>query len=57
VLLEGTPGARAHGVSGNYLKVIVNGAPRDGAKPGRMVRASIINAGRTCIARFEAFID
>jgi threonylcarbamoyladenosine tRNA methylthiotransferase MtaB len=57
VLLEGRPGARAHGVSGNYLKVIVNGVPENAAWPGRMVRAVISSAGRTCIARFNGFVD
>jgi threonylcarbamoyladenosine tRNA methylthiotransferase MtaB len=57
VLLEGTPGARAHGVTGNYLKVVVNGAPEDAAKPGRMVRAAISSPGRTCTARFAGFVD
>jgi threonylcarbamoyladenosine tRNA methylthiotransferase MtaB len=57
VLLEGRPGARAHGVTGNYLKVFVDGAPRDSATPGRVARAEIIDAGRTCSARFLGFID
>jgi threonylcarbamoyladenosine tRNA methylthiotransferase MtaB len=52
VLLEGRSGARPHGVSANYLKVLVNGVPRGAAAPGSVVRAEITEAGRTCSARF-----
>jgi threonylcarbamoyladenosine tRNA methylthiotransferase MtaB len=57
VLLEGKGSARPHGVSANYLKVTVNGMPRDTAAPGRVVRAEITGAGRTCAARFLGFAD
>jgi threonylcarbamoyladenosine tRNA methylthiotransferase MtaB len=52
VLLEGSEGADAHGVSQNYLKVTVDDMPRNSARPGRIVRARISTAGRTCSARF-----
>ena len=55
VLLEGQSGTRTHGVSGNYLKVAVNGAPVQ-AEPGRMVRAEI-TAGKACAGRFLSFVD
>jgi len=57
VVLEGRAGTRAHGVSGNYLKVVVEGAPREAAVPGRVVRAEITRAGRSCSARFLGFAD
>jgi threonylcarbamoyladenosine tRNA methylthiotransferase MtaB len=56
VLLEGKPGSRVHGLSGNYLKVEVNGAPAEAA-PGRLVRAVVTAAGPACTGRFLGFID
>jgi tRNA A37 methylthiotransferase MiaB len=57
VVLEGRAGAYPHGVSANYLKVLVNGVPREEARPGRMLRARIAAAGRTCTAHFLGFAD
>jgi threonylcarbamoyladenosine tRNA methylthiotransferase MtaB len=57
VLLEGKTGARPHGVTGNYLKVTVNRVPRDASIPGKVVRAKISGAGRTCSARFLGIAD
>ena len=54
VLLE-RGAARAHGVSGNYLKVDVAGLP-SGDVSGHMVRTRITSAGRVCAAQFLDFI-
>lgn len=56
VLLEGKSGTRTQGVSGNYLRVAVNGAPVE-AVPGRMVRAALNIGYPTCAARFLGFVD
>jgi threonylcarbamoyladenosine tRNA methylthiotransferase MtaB len=56
VLLEGKPGTLPHGVSENFLKVAVNGAPVT-AEPGRMVRAAITVGNPTCAGRFVGFLD
>ncbi|MGO9310940.1 MAG: MiaB/RimO family radical SAM methylthiotransferase, partial [Spirochaetia bacterium] len=57
VLLEAKTGARAFGVSGNYLKVFVEGAPRELMEPGRVVRAVITKVDLNCTARFVDFVD
>ncbi len=55
VLLERKSGTHPHGVSGNYLKVTVNGAPVE-AGPGRMVRAEVTVGSPTCAGRFLGFV-
>jgi threonylcarbamoyladenosine tRNA methylthiotransferase MtaB len=57
VLLEGKPGNRPHGVSENYLKMYVDGAPGTEAVPGRIVRAEIIGGSPAHVGEFRGFAD
>ena len=52
VLLEGQEGAKAWGVSGNYLKVDVSGVPASDGAAGSIVRARITSAHGTCRSLF-----
>ncbi len=52
VLLEGQDGAKAWGVSGNYLKVDVNGVPAADEVEGSIVRARITSAHGSCRSLF-----
>lgn len=52
VLLEGREGARAWGVSGNYLKVDVSGVPAADGGEGSIVRARITSANGMCRGLF-----
>jgi threonylcarbamoyladenosine tRNA methylthiotransferase MtaB len=55
VLLEGREGRPGRGVSENYLKVDVRGIPEGEARPGRIARARIIEAGAIMSGRFVDF--
>jgi tRNA A37 methylthiotransferase MiaB len=53
VLFEAGKDGRARGVSGNYLKVEVDGVPDQAA--GRLARVSITAARPACTGKFLAF--
>jgi len=55
VLIESGPGraaGEARGVSGNYLKVSVDGIPADANRKGKMIRVRITRSGEICSAVF-----
>jgi tRNA A37 methylthiotransferase MiaB len=53
VLFERGKGRRLQGISGNYLKVEVEGAPKDAL--GKLARVEISASYPTCTGRFHAF--
>jgi threonylcarbamoyladenosine tRNA methylthiotransferase MtaB len=57
VVLENKAGVSAYGVTGNYLKVFIDGVPLVSGTIGRVVRAKVTNAGRQCRGRFLGFVD
>jgi threonylcarbamoyladenosine tRNA methylthiotransferase MtaB len=57
VLLEGGLPSTAQGVTANYLKVRVAGVPPRTDLAGRVARATITDAGRTCAGRFDGFVQ
>jgi len=59
VLIEADPWQRtarvAHGVSGNYLKVMVEDVPSAEKLRGRVIRARLTRHGEVCKAAFLGF--
>ena len=61
VLIEGgaapsRPPGSAHGVSANYLKVMVEGVPIEEKLKGKLVRARLTESGEICSACFLGFV-
>jgi threonylcarbamoyladenosine tRNA methylthiotransferase MtaB len=50
---DGAPGtAKWRGLSENYLKILVDGVPREEGRAGNLVEVSIREAGDPCLGRF-----